>query len=138
MSDNLDNNSIRLYGVLDRVTESLSEISKERDKQAKTISNLAQQIRSNNTIINDRCNKLERTIRTTENNINTDITKIHSENRTIQRSFTNKITELENKIKQMEESMRLLQVKHDENVVIINSLNPKVGMKRKWWQTLCY
>ena len=137
MSDSLDNNFIRLYGVMDRVTESLSEISKERDKQANSISNLAQQIESKNTIINDRCNKLEKTIRTTENNINTDITKIRSENRTIHQTFTNKITELENKIKQMEESMRTLQVKHDENVVIINNLHPKVGMKRKrFW--MCY
>jgi hypothetical protein len=136
MSETTDNNFIRLYGVLDKITESLSELSKEREEQQKSISNIAQLVESKNTIVNERCNKLEKTIRTTETNINTDLTKIRLENRTTQITFTKKITDLELQIKQIEESMRLLQAKHDENVLLINELRPKVGKKRKWWQVI--
>ena len=136
MSENTDNNFTRLYSVLDKVTESLSEVSKGREEQQKSISNIAQLVESKNTVVNERCNKLEKMIRATETNINTDITKIRSENRTTQQTFSKKITELELQIRQMEESMRILQVKHDENVALINELRPKVGKKRKWWQVI--
>lgn len=135
MSEN-DNNFTRLYSVLDKVTSSLSEISKERGELTESLSNLAQKVESKNSITNEKFNKLEKLVRSTEININTDINKIRIENRSVDSGFTDRINKLELQIKQMEESLKILQVKHDENLVLIDKLTPKVGKKRKWWQVI--
>jgi hypothetical protein len=136
MGDTSDNNFTRLYSVLDKVTSSLSEISKEREELNSSLSNLAQKVESKNSITIEKFNKLEKLLRSTEININTDINKIRIENRTVDSGFTDRINKLELQIKQMEESLKILQVKHDENLVLIDKLTPKIGKKRKWWQVI--
>lgn len=44
------------------------------------------------------------------------------------------ITSIEDKIKQIEEGLQQLQYKYEENNRLLNSLQSKVGQKRKWWQ----
>jgi chromosome segregation ATPase len=129
MTDNLDTSFIRLNHILDRVTETLSVISKERQEERKTISNFTQILETNHRTVND----LEKAMTTAQNNITTDMAKSQTENTIMNSLLTDKIAELENRIKQMDESMRALQAKYDENVVLMNNLQPKVGSKRKWW-----
>lgn len=54
MGDTSDNNFTRLYSILDKVTSSLSEISKERKELTGSFSNLSQSVESKNSIMNEK------------------------------------------------------------------------------------
>jgi predicted nucleic acid-binding Zn-ribbon protein len=131
MSENMDNNFLRLYSVLDKVTESLSEVKNQRDAQQNEISSLAQSNESNNNAINGKINKIERYIMIKENIISNDINKIRSEIKTFDSRFTEKVNNLELQIKGMEESLGALQKQFEENNKILKELIPVAGQKRK-------
>lgn len=92
MGDTSDNNFTRLYSILDKVTSSLSEISKERKELTGSFSNLSQSVESKNSIMNEKFNRLEKVVCSTKININTDINRVRIENKTIDSGFTDKIT----------------------------------------------
>ena len=126
----------RLNKVLDTVTESLADISKEREEQYKSISNLSRTIDTKTNTINEKCAKLESKIRRVEKDTIDDINTMRSQNKTIDSKFNERITSLEIQIKLMEESLKSLKIQHEENITLINELRPKVGKKRKWWQVI--
>lgn len=134
----LDNNFDRLNKVLDTVTDAVSILSKEREEmreeQKKTIYELSQQIDTKTNTLTETYNKLESKICKIENNSIEDMNSIRSQNKTTHLEFNKKIVSLEIQITLMEESLKLLKIKHDENIEVINELKPKVGKKRKWWQ----
>jgi len=131
MTERLDTNIAQLNKILDNVTEALVDISNKREEQSQSISNLAQMIESKNGIMNEKFNKLEKLVRASEININTDINKIRIENRTVDSGFTDRVNKLDIQIKQIEESLKVLQVQFEENNRILKGLIPVAGQKRK-------
>ena len=136
MSEKLDNNFERLNKVLDTITVSLVDASKQREEQNASISNLSRLIDAKTTTLTEKCGKLESKIRRTENDMVEDINKVRSQNKIINSGLDKRIISLEDQIKLMDEAIAILKIKHEENVTLINELTPKVGKKRKWWQVI--
>jgi chromosome segregation ATPase len=136
MSERLDSNFERLNKVLDTITESLVDVSRQRDEQNASISNLSRMIDAKTNNVTEKCIKLESKIRRTENNMVEDINKVCSQNKIIHSGLDKRIISLEDQIKLMEEAIAALKTKHEENITLINELRPKVGKKRKWWQVI--
>lgn len=88
------------------------------------------------TSLNNKVISVENKLNILDKSIDAKLVYIQGQNRTITKGFTDKITIIENKIKEMEESLKELERKYEENKVILNKLEPKVGEKRKWWQVI--
>jgi hypothetical protein len=136
MTDKLDVNLSHLNRILDTVTESLVDITKIRDEQNKSISEISRTVDLKTNTLTEKCNKIENKLRRTENDMIEDINKVRSQNKTVTVGLDKRIVSLEIQIKLMDEAIQNLKLQHEENTNILNELKPKVGKKRKWWQVI--
>jgi chromosome segregation ATPase len=124
---------VRLNNILDKATESLTQISQERDKQNAHFSNLIDEVKLKNNSLTDKFNKLKNTFRKTETIIIEDLTKIRKEVKDSSSILNSKITELSGQLKDIEGVIELIQRKQNTTEVRISSLESKTK-KRKWWK----
>jgi uncharacterized coiled-coil protein SlyX len=86
--------------------------------------------------LNARLATLENRISTVDKDIDSKFINLQNQNKTIISSFGQRITTLEDKIKEMDEALKGLQQKYEENKQLLDKFCPKVGQKRKWWQVI--
>jgi septation ring formation regulator EzrA len=88
----------------------------------------------NNSVITNKLNSLEKKIFNIENSVESKFVNLNTQNRTINKALSDRYDIIENKIKMMEEALKILQTQYEENCKKINDLEPKIGQKRWWWQ----
>ncbi len=120
---------VRLNNILDKATESLTQISEERKKQNAHFSNLIEELESKNNSITDKFNKFKNTSRRAEMMLMNDVTKLRREVKENYTILNCKITELDEQLTDIQKCLEGLKKKQSEMEVI--SLKAK---KRKWWK----
>lgn len=122
---------VRLTNILDKTTESLTQISEEREKQNAHFSNLIEDLESKNNSITDKFTKFKNTSRRAEMAVIEDLTKIRKEVKENYTILNCKITELDVQITDIQKCLEGLKKKQKESELALSSLQAK---KRKWWK----
>ncbi len=86
--------------------------------------------------LNARLTTLENKISNIDRNIDSKLINLQNHNKNIISSFSQSMTTLDIRIKEMEQALQTLKQQYEENNKLLNSISPKVGQKRKWWQAI--
>jgi chromosome segregation ATPase len=122
---------VRLTNILDKTTESLTQISEEREKQNAHFSNLIEDLESKNNSITDKFTKFKNTSRRAEMMLMNDVTKLRREVKENYTILNCKITELDGQLTDIQKCLEGLKKKQSETELAVSSLKAK---KRKWWK----
>jgi hypothetical protein len=86
--------------------------------------------------LNARLTTLENRISYVDKNIDSKFINLQNQNKNITLIYGQRILTLEGQILKMEEALLNLQQKYEENSRMLDRLCPKVGQKRKRWQSI--